>query len=99
MRAGVFDAAIAARSETFADELAERLDAREEAEYLAEPEDYCTACGANVSWFIGYQGPQHFRGPHKLVTGSERRELFDPGHAPAVSWRESTAVATRAEES
>ena len=87
---GVFVAALADLSETFADELAERIGARDEAEYLAEDEGYCTVCGANVSWFMGYEGPQHFRGLHKLVTGTERRELFDAGHAPAIAWREST---------
>jgi hypothetical protein len=93
----VFDNAIANRPspyrpEGFAAELLERIDARDQAEYMAEPEGYCTACGGNVSHFIGYEGPQHFRGPHKLVTGAERRELFDAGHAPAVAWRESAAV-------
>jgi len=89
----VFDAAVADRSDTFADELAERADARAEAEYMADPEGYCLACGANVAHFIGYDGPRHFRGPHKLVTGTERRELFTPedGHAPRVAWREAGA--------
>jgi len=61
-----------------------------EAEYMADPEGYCTACGENAGWFIGYDGPRHFRGPHKLVTGAERRELFTPedGHAPQVAWRQ-----------
>lgn len=87
----IFDHVLSARSESFADELAERIDARDEAEYLAEPDGYCTVCGANVSWFMGYDGPQHFRGPHKLVTGAERRELFTPedGHASQVAWRQS----------
>ena len=58
---------------------------------MAEPEGYCTVCGENVSWFLGYEGPQHFRGPHKLVTGSERRELFDAGHEPMIAWREAGA--------
>jgi hypothetical protein len=89
---GVFVAALGARSESFADELAARVEAREEAEYLAEDEGYCTVCGANVSWFLGYEGPQHFRGPHKLRSGAERRELFDADHAPAVAWRESPAA-------
>ena len=44
-----------------------------EAEYMAEPEGYCIACGESVALFFGYDGPQHFRGPHKLVTGTERR--------------------------
>jgi hypothetical protein len=94
---GVFVAALADRSESFADELAGRIEAREVAEYLAEAEGFCTVCGENVSWFLGYEGPQHFRGPHKLVTGTERRELFDAGHAPAVAWRESTAAAVDGE--
>lgn len=88
---GVFVAALGARSEAFADELAERAAARNKAEYLAENEGYCTVCGENVSWFMGHEGPQHFRGPHKLVTGAERRELFDAGHEPVTAWRESTA--------
>ena len=85
----VFDRALAARSEGFADELLERVEERDEAEYLAEPDGYCTACSENASWFLGHDGPQHFRGPHKLVTGAERRELFTPedGHAPQVAWR------------
>jgi hypothetical protein len=88
-RPGVFDSAVASQSETFADELLERIDARDAKEEANEPEGYCSVCGANVSWFIGYEGPQHFRGPHKLITGSERRELFTPddGHEPAVAWR------------
>jgi len=88
----VFDAALlATRPETFAAELAARIETRDEAEYMAEPEGYCTVCGANASWFLGHDGPQHFRGPHKLVTGAERRELFTPddGHAPQVAWRQS----------
>jgi hypothetical protein len=85
----VFDQAVIARSESFADELFGRIEERDEAEYRAEPDGYCIACGENASWFIGFEGPQHFRGPHKLVTGSERRELFTPedGHAPQVAWR------------
>src|SRR5450756_1950843 len=87
---GVFVAALGARSETFAAELAARVDAAAEAEYMAEPDGFCAACGENVAWFIGHDGPQHFRGPHKLVTGAERRELFTPddGHAPQVAWRQ-----------
>ena len=86
----VFDHALAQRPETFPAELARRAEAKAEAEYMADPEGYCAECGENVSWFIGYEGPQHFRGPHKLVTGSERRELFTPddGHAPQVAWRQ-----------
>lgn len=85
----VFGAAVMSRSEAFADELLERIDARDAEEEANAPDGYCTTCGANVSWFIGYAGPQHFRGPHKLATGAERRELFTPddGHAPAVAWR------------
>ena len=85
----VFDAAVASRSQTFAAELLERVDAKLAEEAANDPEGYCTVCGANVAWFIGCEGPQHFRGPHTLVTGSERRELFTPddGHAPAVAWR------------
>jgi hypothetical protein len=88
----VFDDALAARSESFADELLARIEDRDQAEYLAEPEGYCAVCGANVAHFIGYEGPQHFRGPHKLVTGGERRELFDADHAPAVAWRHAPAA-------
>lgn len=86
---GVFDHALASKSETFADELLGRIEERDQAEYMAEPDGYCAVCGENASWFIGYDGPQHFRGPHKLVTGSEGRELFAPedGHAPQVAWR------------
>jgi hypothetical protein len=96
----VFDRAIARRPsiepEGFATELLVRVDARDEAEYLAEPEGYCAVCGANVSWFVGHDGPQHFTGPHKLLSGSERCDLFTPGdgHAPEVAWRPSTAVGT-----
>jgi hypothetical protein len=87
----VFAEAISARSASFADELFGRIEERDVAEYMAEPEGYCTSCGANASWFLGREGPQHFRGPHKLVTGLERRELFTPedGHAPQVAWRQS----------
>lgn len=87
----VFDHALAARSETFAAELAERTEARAEAEYMSDPEGYCLACGENVAYFIGHDAPQHFRGPHKLVTGSERRELFEAGHEPMIAWREAGA--------
>jgi hypothetical protein len=87
----VFDAAVTDRSETFADELFGRIEARDDAEYQAEPEGYCTVCGENVAHFFGYEGPQHFRGPHKLVTGGERRELFDAGHEPVIAWREAGA--------
>jgi hypothetical protein len=88
---GVFADAITSRSASFADELFGRIEERDEAEYMADPEGYCTGCGENVAHFIGYEGPQHFRGPHKLVTGLERRELFTPddGHAPQVAWRQS----------
>ena len=86
----VFDHALTSRSESFADELFGRIEKRDDAEYMAEPEGYCIACGENASWFLGHDGPQHFRGPHKLVTGLERRELFTPedGHAPQVAWRQ-----------
>jgi len=87
----VFDQALADRSETFPDELFGRIEERDQAEYEAEPEGYCTVCDENVSWFLGYEGPQHFRGPRKLVTGSERRELFDAGHEPMIAWREAGA--------
>lgn len=84
-----FDAAVASRPETFAGELLERIDARDAEEEANAPEGYCKTCGANAGWFIGYEGLQHFRGPHRLVTGTERRELFTPddGHEPAVAWR------------
>ena len=87
----VFDQAVTARSESFADELFGRIEERDQAEYEAEPDGYCTVCGENASWFLGYEGPQHFRGPHKLVTGAEQRELFtaEDGHAPQVAWRPS----------
>jgi hypothetical protein len=86
----VFDHALAQRPEAFPAELARRAEAKAEAEYMADPEGYCIACGENVAWFMGHDGPQHFRGPHKLVTGAERRELFAPddGHAPQVAWRQ-----------
>jgi hypothetical protein len=51
----VFDYALV-RDQAMTERLVGRVDAREEAEYLAEPEGYCTVCGANVSWFIGYEG-------------------------------------------
>jgi hypothetical protein len=58
----VFDDAIASRPtpyrpEGFAAELLARVEERDQAEYLAEPEGYCTVCGANVSHFFGYEGP------------------------------------------
>lgn len=89
---GVFDAAVAARSwpsgeVTFEDELWDRVDAKLAEEAASDPDGYCTVCGANVSWFCGYDGPRHFRGPHKLTTGTGRRELFDAGHEPVVAWR------------
>lgn len=88
----VFDFALV-RDRAMVGRLQERVEERDEAEYLAEPEGYCTTCGENVAHFIGYEGPQHFRGPHKLVTGLERRELFDAGHAPVIGWRAPLVVA------
>ena len=87
----VFDKALTTRPWSLADQLFARIEERDQSEYMAEPDGYCTVCGANASWFLGFEGPQHFRGPHKLVTGAERRELFTPedGHAPQVAWRQS----------
>jgi hypothetical protein len=88
----VFDAALV-RDRALVERLNVRRDEDQEAEYLAEPESYCTACGENVSHFFGHEGPQHFRGPHKLITGAERRELFTPadGHEPVIAWRPAGA--------
>ena len=47
---------------------------------MAEPDGYCTVCGENASWFLGYEGPQHFRGPHKLVTGAEQHPAHEAAH-------------------
>lgn len=90
----LFDNALAARSGSFAAELLARAEDRDQAEYAAEPEGYCAACGANLAHFIGFEGWRHFTGPHKLITGSERRELFTPddGHAPVVAWRPAPAA-------
>jgi len=65
-------------------------EAKLNAEYMAEDEGYCAVCGANLACFTGYDGWQHFRGPHKLVTGAEHRELFTPddGHGAVVAWRQ-----------
>jgi hypothetical protein len=69
------------------DFLLEQIEAHREAEYMAEPEGYCVTCGENVAHFFGHDRPQHFRGPHKLVTGAEHRELFEVDHEPVIAWR------------
>jgi hypothetical protein len=81
---GVFDSALAARSEAFADELPGRVDAKLAGEAAADPQGYCTTCGENAGHFIGYEGPRHFRGEG---TAASPAELLDAGHEPAVAWR------------
>jgi hypothetical protein len=76
-----FDAAVAARSATFADELADRIDDLDEDD---EPQAYCTACGKDIGLFIGHEGWHHFRGEG---TAASPVELYDAAHAPVVGWR------------
>jgi hypothetical protein len=81
---GVFDAVVADRSEAFADELWDRIDARDAEEFANLPDAYCTACGGGVARFYGHEGPRHFRGDG---TAGSPVELVDAGHEPVVAWR------------
>jgi len=86
---GVFDAAVAARSGpsgdvTFEDELWNRIDVKLAEEDAALPDAYCTACGGDVSWFNGHDGPRHYRGEGTIENPNE---LLEPGHEPVVAWR------------
>jgi hypothetical protein len=81
----IFDAAIAARSRDFADELADRADALRTERYKDELQPYCTACGASIGHFIGHgDGWHHFRGEG---TTASPNELFDAGHDIVAGWR------------
>jgi hypothetical protein len=42
---------------------------------------YCSTCRGDVAIFHGMEGWHHYR-----VTDG-RNEIYDPGHAPAVTWR------------
>jgi len=86
---GVFDAAVASRpgppgDVTFAGELRDRIDAKLAEEAADDPQGYCSACGGDVSWFLSFTGPQHYRGEG---TVENPVELYDPGHEPVVAWR------------
>ncbi len=50
-----------------------------------EAEPFCAQCGSAVGIFLEHGLEwQHFRGDG---TTAGQQEIFDPGHAPAVSWR------------
>jgi hypothetical protein len=78
----IFDAAVASRSATFADELADRIDLADEDD--DEPETYCKTCGEPVGMFLKHEGWHHYRGEG---TQEHPTELYDAGHAPDVGWR------------
>jgi len=66
-------------------------DARDDAAAASEePEPYCLKCGADVGIFLRFGLDwRHYRGDG---TTAGDIELFEPGHAPVVAWRQPRAT-------
>jgi hypothetical protein len=80
----IFDAALAARSRTFAGELARRAELLD-IDQDDENEPYCKTCSETVHIFQSHgDGWHHYRGEG---TAASPVELYDAGHVPAVGWR------------
>jgi hypothetical protein len=70
-------------------QLLERLEERASGDQADDDlEPYCTTCGATVGIFHGHgDGYHHYRtGPDSRSVTGTGIELYDAGHAPAVSW-------------
>jgi hypothetical protein len=64
--------------------------AGDEPGFRAEPEPFCTACGANagIFWLYG----EEWRYYHPGIDPDGKPEIYDLGHAPVIGWRTAESI-------